>query len=912
MTMKSATALLLGILLLASCGGGGGGSGGAGGGGGGGGNDGVRFTPNTTSIDLAYDEDSLGMPVARVTVTATGSFNGTLYIGAEATGSGIDPTIQTEVSGTQATFSISAKPGLAAGSYSGTVRLLGCSDVNCSRQIGNSPIIVNYELTVRATLKTMPAQVTANSSSGESATQAVNVRLPDGAASYSAVVSSEDPWIVIDQETATGFRVSLLSLPQGSYTGTIRVTADNSAFNIPVSYQVSGGPPRTEMVVSAPNGFTLSGFEGAISAPIRLDVTPPSWDPVTQVRFTTSFSSSSPAPDWLSAASVAGGHDIIVDATDLSAGTYSAVAWVTGGWPTTEVQVPIALTIGTGLQRPADVIAIVDSETTAAALNGSVPVNVTAGPGTNWTATKNVQWLQLSGVSGATGETLDYQIDPAQLGALPNGAEHIAQVTITPEKSTMTAVSFDIRVNKRVAAVTHVAPYVMPTQQPTSRIILRGFGFDGVDNLAQRLQFAGGTVSAVTLVNDTEVLVTTGPLSQGSFPMSFSNAMNYSAAAAALVTFAPTSQPAASLATGGNLRGLFYDAERQSAYAVNVDLESLQRFRLGAQWEVDSIPVPAILSAGLTRDGSRLLVASSADGVSRIRQLDSTDFTNEHSVADIQQQLYRGFTYLGGVIPTTNDGRSWFAVGSTWNELAFFDAGTQAMTVVQPPFQTSFHGGPWFGLARDGERLLVPQSGSITPAPPALYMDAADSELRINPAGLTNTYRMSLNDDGDRVVFDNYEVRDRAFTLIGRLPALPRLNGEPSYFITASQISPDGTRLYALAYPDALPYEGYPARIYVVDTSTRQTSSNDLPLLGFADLTGYPSCNDWQQNSNCHTGTHTAISPDGANLYLAGNTNFMVVPVSDLTLTPVSRMPPAHLKQGRSAMTPWRLTLGKH
>src|SRR5687768_8262098 len=129
--------VLLAMCLLTSCGGGGGGGGSSSGGGGGGG---IRFTPDRTTVEFAYDEGVSFMPTSSVTVTATGSFNGTLYIGAVADGQGIDPNIQTSISGQSATFSIQARSGLAVGTYTGRIQLLGCSDQACTNQIGNSPI----------------------------------------------------------------------------------------------------------------------------------------------------------------------------------------------------------------------------------------------------------------------------------------------------------------------------------------------------------------------------------------------------------------------------------------------------------------------------------------------------------------------------------------------------------------------------------------------------------------------------------------------------------------------------------------------------------------------------------------------------------------------------------------------------
>src|SRR4051812_31982264 len=100
------SAALLAVCLLTSCGGGGGGGGSSSSSGGGGGSGAVVFTADRTSVELAYDEGVPFMPTTTITVTATGTFNGTLYIGATVDGQGIDQNIVTTISGASATFSI--------------------------------------------------------------------------------------------------------------------------------------------------------------------------------------------------------------------------------------------------------------------------------------------------------------------------------------------------------------------------------------------------------------------------------------------------------------------------------------------------------------------------------------------------------------------------------------------------------------------------------------------------------------------------------------------------------------------------------------------------------------------------------------------------------------------------------------
>ena len=70
---------------------------------------------------------------------------------------------------------------------------------------------------------------------------------------------------------------------------------------------------------------------------------------------------------------------------------------------------------------------------------------------------------------------------------------------------------------------------------------------------------------------------------------------------------------------------------------------------------------------------------------------------------------------------------------------------------------------------RDGGTMAVVQSGSISPAPPALLWRASDPLLRPNDAGLTFFYNASWSDHGDRVLIDSYEVRDAQLALVGAI-----------------------------------------------------------------------------------------------------------------------------------------------
>lgn len=183
-------------------------------------------------------------------------------------------------------------------------------------------------------------------------------------------------------------------------------------------------------------------------------------------------------------------------------------------------------------------------------------------------------------------------------------------------------------------------------------------------------------------------------------------------------------------------------------------------------------------------------------------------------------------------------------------------------------------------MSRDGERMIIVQSGSISPAPSMLYRDSTDGVFKFNPAGLTFSYGLSLSDDGNRLALDSYEVRDGNFGVVGRL-AMP----DGNYSARTTVVSPDGNRTYVLTYPYEATYAEVPTlgpRVYVFDSSSTPTGSLYLPVLGYFDVKDYPSCHIYEYTT-CSDSPRLTISPDGNTLFMVGNRKFMVVPVPALT-----------------------------
>jgi len=901
---RALTRLLLvcGVICLTACGGGGGG------GGGGGSTSSLIFTADKTSVSFLYPENQ--PPAAQVvTITATGTYSGTLYVSANITGQGIATPIRITVEGTTATVNFLPSPTLAVGTYSGTVQLLACSDSACSHQVGNSPLTVNYTVTVQPVLTVSPSPVASTAVSGSPATQVVTVQLPQGQTHFSTTIESGDPWLHITNPTATTFTLSLDSLPPGPYTGTVDVTSGNSAVILTVNYTVASSPNGENTLSASPPSLTLATVEDA-NASSMINVTPPSWNP--EVTATAEYPTGAPS-GWLSLTAATGGDQVLASAATLSAGSYTANVRLHGAYPSADVLIPVALTVGVGLVRPADVPLALGAETLAPALAGTVPVNVAAGPAITWHAVSNVPWLKLTTGSGTTGASLAYAVDTTQIAALPDGATSVAQVTITPSIATMTPVAFNINLDKNLPQITSLGPYVQLTGQP-ARVVLRGTGFNSIANgsLTTRFDIQGAATNSITVVNDTEVVAQFAALSAGTHTVSVSNALGLSTATSSVTAAAAPVYAYATVPTGGYLRSLAYDPQRGSLYGANLATNSIMSFHFsGSAWTSNSVALASANDVGLSQDGTALFATSippSSPGV--LETLDpATLATLQTSGPSVN--FLATFTTLGFGIPSTNDGRAWLgivAAGDFENMATVTTSNLQPSIVTPANVSTSFFEGPWYAVSRDGERLIITQSASESPQPPMLYLNAADSVVRTNPVQppLAFSYDFALSETGDRLLIDSNSLYDGSFNLIGTA-SIP----DAAYFPRKRLITPDGSRIYIITYP--LDTSGTPParpRVFAFDATVPA-----LTVLGYFDVADYPTCIPNSNTGACTgaTGAPTvagAISLDGKTLFFSGDQLLLIVPVPS-TLTPAVAAPsglkPASSRQ--QSATPWPLNI---
>jgi hypothetical protein len=519
--------------------------------------------------------------------------------------------------------------------------------------------------------------------------------------------------------------------------------------------------------------------------------------------------------------------------------------------------------------------ATMGSDSSPDGLRGAIAVTASAVQGSSggsWTATSTAPWLRLVRSQGEFGSSVEYHIDATAALALPAYQDHDAVIELA-EKASAGALGFvptrtTLRFRRELAEVHFSGPGSVMAGQATT-VIVRGRGFQHLADPLARVSVGPLRPSGVRRLSPTALELQLPALPAGRHSIGVSNAYSIAAPTGSVDAVAPRSFAAESVAATGGPRSLIYDPVRQTAYSVRIDgsQATIWRLRLGGQRAVvDSLPIAGLIDIGLSPDGSTL-IAADAQGVHLI---DAASF-----------RAVSRHTYQGGIqstshttkgIAVTNDGKAWLATGINGHCKALtFDLRDRSFQVFEAPgVLTGCHSGPWYAVSRNGERLMLVQSSSITPSPPMLYMDASEGTLRVNPVQLNFFYnKTSLSDTGSRFLVSGHWVYDRDFQLLSRIDIF----AWPGETQTASVLSPGGTRAYVLAL--RIVGATATARIYVLDTSTAASAP---PVLGTIEGPALPDCRYDDLGQNCYLNAIT-VTADGNNLLWASASQFHVVPI---------------------------------
>lgn len=892
--------LLLCLALLMSCGGGGGDNGGG---------DPFRITLERSSISWTFLEGT-DVLANIIRATASGDYDGPLFVAAIIENDGavnaIDPGITISISGNQATAAVLPVGGLAVGTYTGRILFLACSDAACNNRIGGTPLPVGFTVTVQPGVRATPGAITRTIETGNTVVEDLAVTPGTGETSF--VIGEPGPggaFVEITNETAAGFRVTLAALPAGVYTATISLLGSSGSHaGIPITYTVTPPPGGEHGLSVSPGNVTLTTTESATSQEQQVQVTQPSWRPGLQTPFVHYLEGQ--FEGWLHITPAAGGYSFVADATNLQSGSYNAIVSI-GSNPLPQgiaepfqsgQQVSVALTVGQGLVRPADVMHVVDSESAAGSLTGTVDIDLVAGPPLTWSAIPDVPWLTVT-PSGVTGSAMTYSIDPTWLSTAANFTEHVANVAIIPSTNVVSSTSFAVRVQRRLAEVTGVGAHIQATGQPT-KLVVSGRGFAAVTNPAARLIATGAAATSVQRVSDTKLLVSFTSLSAGEHVVRVNNALGFATATRSTIAVTPTSYAYDTVDSDGRVIYLAVDHETDTLYGVRLgvhdtlDQGTLVRFRpSGGNWVADSPSIAAVDNVGVLLDGN-VIVSTQPGGLTILDR----DTMNPTFTLDLG---CTGFHFRSENMPVTLDGRVWLSQaringpdcsGSPlWGEVGFFDPASQIFQLFEAPNQPWFAGsrfanGPSFIMSRNGERLVMHQESNQN-FPPLVYLDASESVLRPGPADgdidRFNFQTASLSDDGSRILFEKDRLVNEQFAAIGRvsIPAYASPFVDPA-LPAAAVLSPDGSRAYVLTYPGSflaqVPTPATPLpRVWVLDTSG-DVGDAPVPVLGYFELADYPSCLHGVDNG-CDYKARAAISLYGHTLFIVGDERLVVTPI---------------------------------
>ncbi|MEW6761818.1 MAG: hypothetical protein AB1437_13440 [Pseudomonadota bacterium] len=876
-------------LALSACGGGGGGDSPSGGG--------VTPVPGTSpgaftvSIDRSElrfsGEEGGSMPAQAVLGSGAGTLPAAIYLGSLDLGTAIQQ-VTVESVGMQVKFTVFPKSNLPAGEYSGNLQLFACPDEKCATHFAGSPVNVPYKVSIARGFMLGTHSVNLAAVSGATASAKVAVQLKSGVTSFTPTATSNANWLSITGQTADSFTIAAKAMPPGNYLGHVDVTSGGSTRVVSVQYTVSGDAGTVTRIIPDVASLAFSAAATA-SAPARtVNVVLPSWTNAlsADIRYLGG------PTGWLGAVKAGErSYTVSASAAALQAGTYQAEL-ILRSENVAEVTIPVSFAVGAASWSISGATRFdVKGDTAAAALAGDLAIAMPELPPQVYSASSSAAWLKLSRSSGTTGGApLRLTVDQAELLKLPNFRSHTADIAISAADSRIAPTKVTVTLAKALPELHFVTPYTRLATE-SGEVVLRGRGLDGVADIGRALQVSGATPSSLTRVSDSEVRVRLGA-SSGDVAFALPNALGAPTGAPVLRVVAPATYAAAALATAGSKGGLVYDVERRALYSVNKELQSVMRYAWnGGGWTATSVSLPSAHEVALSPDGRSLIVTATTG---HIVLLDPATLDKQGSYAtgwvggDALNSLQK--------LAVTNDGRAYFQGGGTGG-LAYFDLATREFGSIDD-YRFEFGFGPWFSVSGDGSRLNIVQDARSNPSPKMLYLDASDRTPKANPAGVEFWYEAATSLHGDRFVEGTYKVWDRDWALIGNL-ALP----DDSYFGRTPLASPDGKRVYVMAYPYSYSSPGSSAtpRVFVFDSSTRMVSSTNLPLLGTFDLAGYPTCRD--NAYGCNTRALGTISPDGKTLFFLGDASLVVAPVPD-TLTPSVQRASMQRASGSIAVTP--------
>jgi len=650
--------------------------------------------------------------------------------------------------------------------------------------------------------------------------------------------------------------VNTTTLAPGSYTATLGINTAAQALSVSVTYVVSE-PTLTrspaQLTFNAPSTGTL---------PATQDVTLSTQQNLS-LGFSTSISYGGGATGWLSApanGTAPGLISIGTNTTNLVPGTYTATLTLTTAAQTVPIGITYVVATSSLTFSPASPSFTIDTTSLASAISQNVTVGST-GVALSWTATPSQPWAMVSPTSGSSPTSVTLSLDPSQLDTLDPGTRS-ATITFayTPPNQAPTSAPLSVSLNLKLPKVASVNPYVA-TSGTSLEVIVRGFGFSNPGGAT--VNFGSGNTATGTVVSDTELRVSHPVLTAGTYRVSVPNQLGNPAivrsAADLVVANAPAYLAATiaypDLATRQPLN-IIYDAERK-ALLVGVGLPTagaangaLYRYTFsGSAWSA----TPAVLAVSQFRD-----LALSLDGKRVIAATDSQvkQFDSETLAAGISTDVntFGGLFFLNK-IAVANDGKA--VINTNINGSGFTPSHLYSIRDGVDSLSTSFLFAT-SGASGDGSRVVLAETAASPAEPIYVYSASTSTFSPTNVTTLFNFPRPAVDRSATRVLIggpsNTAVVYDANFQKLGNLPG-------PN---TVVALSPGGSKAYT----------------YLQNTTVLHTYNLNGTLTPADPDTGlFPEIGTGTSlPSNPGLNPVMTVSPDGGNLFIAGDAGIVVVP----------------------------------
>lgn len=661
-------------------------------------------------------------------------------------------------------------------------------------------------------------------------------------------------------------------LAPGTYTGTVRLLAckdplcnahhNGSPFNVSYSTLI------TPTFKATPSSLAFAAAESNLPAAQVVQVSLPVGVSVS----TVALEYGAGVAPWLQLQSQ-GQNLSLQPQAGLSAGSYSAVLRVEAGSTRPTIRVPVEYRVSAGLVMPAALDMAIGTSTPASATRGEVALTLASGVvATQWQASSDQSWLQLPAATGSFATPLRWQIEPQAFAALPTMARYEATVTVTAPGTSLTPQTWRVRLSKEVAELQGADTVALQAGQ-AGEVLLYGRQFYELPFPATQVLTSGFTPQYVQVRSARVIALGVPALAAGGYDLTLATNSGLPTRSVRLVVAAAQDRPEQWVNSTGQKGALLWDAANQAAFMVDLSQSAVVRAvpvgtGVGQTLQLSSRAIPNLAGIALSPDRRAVIAATRTGQLLRLSPADLSTLSTQDLGRPLGAQFPAGLPLM-----VTGDQYLLATGGDQWAAPLSRDLHREA-DVPLDSASFSIYGGPWGLVSPNGQRALVVQSASISPAPPMLRRDALDATLTayVPNSSPTFFYQAASDGRGDKWLLDNQRVVNFLLDTLGQFP-VPLSGG---FLPQAGALSRDGSRAYIFAVDSFV--SNY--RIDVFDTSIPAFPGGTFRLLGSFQPLLAPSCLSPTSTDTCNGySSRMVLLDDDRTLLLAGDRRIGLVPV---------------------------------